>query len=85
VWLIPNLNAALSYLEAYFYASLLTDIESFIREEQARPFFKAIFTHDARLEGIDGFYRRIGTLADAFQVRVQLVRYWQGLFDGKNP
>ncbi|KAF7343173.1 Kinase-like protein [Mycena venus] len=52
--------------------SLLIDIQTFVRDEQARPFLKTLFTQDARLEGIDGFYRRIGTVADAFQISTLL-------------
>jgi hypothetical protein len=54
-------------ISLFDYLSLLTDIQSFVREEQARSFLKAILTHEDRMEGIEGFYRRIGTLADAFQ------------------
>ncbi|KAJ7024029.1 hypothetical protein C8F04DRAFT_166492 [Mycena alexandri] len=52
--------------------SLLTDIQSFVQEERARPFFKVLWTQDARMEGIDAFYRRIGTVADAFQISALL-------------
>ncbi|KAJ7024031.1 hypothetical protein C8F04DRAFT_166586 [Mycena alexandri] len=50
------------------YRSLLTDIQSFVQAEQARPFFKAMWTQDTRIEDIDACYRRIGVVADAFQV-----------------
>ncbi|KAJ7758365.1 hypothetical protein B0H16DRAFT_1535954 [Mycena metata] len=52
--------------------SLLTDIQSFVQEEQARPFFKAVWNQDTRMEGIDAFHRRIGTVADAFQISALL-------------
>ncbi|KAJ7147807.1 hypothetical protein C8R43DRAFT_524115 [Mycena crocata] len=47
--------------------SLLDDIQNFIREEQERPFYKVLLTSDSRMAEIDDFYRRIGTMASAFQ------------------
>ncbi|KAJ7349820.1 hypothetical protein DFH08DRAFT_125312 [Mycena albidolilacea] len=52
--------------------SLLLDVQKFVNEEQARPFFKVLLNHDDRMEGIDGFYRRMSTLADAFQISALL-------------
>ncbi|KAJ6513727.1 hypothetical protein C8R47DRAFT_1091704 [Mycena vitilis] len=48
--------------------SLLTEIESFVQKEETRRFFKSLLTQDERLERIDGFHRRLGSVADAFQI-----------------
>ncbi|KAJ7615435.1 hypothetical protein FB45DRAFT_1108090 [Roridomyces roridus] len=45
--------------------SLLKDIQKFVQKEQDRGFFVALLHQDARISGIDGFYRRIGTLISA--------------------
>ncbi|KAK6974293.1 kinase-like protein [Favolaschia claudopus] len=52
--------------------SLLIDIESFVRAEQARTFIQAVWTYDTRMDEIDGFHRRLGALADAFQISALL-------------
>ncbi|KAJ6477297.1 hypothetical protein DFH09DRAFT_1379401 [Mycena vulgaris] len=55
-------------LNAEFSASRL----GFVQEEQERPFLKALFTQDSRILGIEGFYRRINTVASAFQISALL-------------
>ncbi|KAJ7624397.1 kinase-like domain-containing protein [Roridomyces roridus] len=47
--------------------SLLKDIQKFVQKEQERGFFVALLHQDARISGINGFYRRIGTIANSFQ------------------
>ncbi|KAK7001568.1 DUF1768 domain-containing protein [Favolaschia claudopus] len=52
--------------------SLLVDIQSYVGKEETTSFFKAVWKYDSRMERIDGFYRRLGTLADAFQISALL-------------
>ncbi|KAF7351565.1 DUF1768 domain-containing protein [Mycena sanguinolenta] len=63
---------------------LLLDIQAFVREEQARPFLKALLAHDSRMEGIDAFHRRMDTLADAFQISA-LIHIQHTLSNGERP
>ncbi|KAJ6470933.1 hypothetical protein C8R45DRAFT_1014930 [Mycena sanguinolenta] len=63
---------------------LLLDIQAFVREEQARPFLKALWAQDSRMEGIDAFHRRMGTLADAFQISA-LIHIQHTLSNGVRP
>lgn len=48
---------------------MLADIQSFVHQEETRPFFKTLLTQDARLEEIDGFFRQLSIVADSFQGR----------------
>ncbi|KAJ7615449.1 kinase-like domain-containing protein [Roridomyces roridus] len=48
--------------------SLVKDIQKFVQKEQERGFFKALLHQDARISGIDDFYRRIGTIVNSFQI-----------------
>ncbi|KAJ7108319.1 kinase-like domain-containing protein [Mycena epipterygia] len=47
---------------------LLKDIQQFVQKEQDRGFFKSLLTKDSRISTIEGFYRRIATTANAFQI-----------------
>ncbi|KAJ7659857.1 hypothetical protein B0H17DRAFT_1095969 [Mycena rosella] len=52
--------------------SLLEDIQCFIREEEERPFLRALFGQDSRISDIEAFYRRIGIVANEFQISALL-------------
>ncbi|KAJ7108316.1 kinase-like domain-containing protein [Mycena epipterygia] len=47
---------------------LLKDIQRFVQKEQNSGFLKSLLTKDSRISNIEGFYRRISTTANAFQI-----------------
>ena len=46
---------------------LLDDISAFVQKAVASAFLKQLFTKEARIAGIELYYRRIGTSIQSFQ------------------
>ncbi|KAJ7110263.1 hypothetical protein C8R43DRAFT_1113750 [Mycena crocata] len=52
--------------------SLLNDIQCIVQKEKERSFLKALMAQDSRISLIEDYYRRIGTVANAFQISALL-------------
>jgi len=59
-------------------ARLVNDISVFVQKEASFPFLKLMFTVDRRNIRIEGYYRRLHTLLDSFQLSAVLnFSLWQ--------